>query len=322
MGVPTTSTDAVAPGERFDFWRELISSTFVPLTAEPVGGRTFTGALTHARAGELSMTFVRSSGQHVRRTRTLINAATDEYLLASLQLQGRGVVTQDGREAILTAGSMACYDSTRPYLLHFDTDFQQLVVQVPRSALTAQVPQRLSQTGVATPLGRDSPAAPIFDFLLALARQAERGLPIDAGLIGSAVGLLGTALRLGAQGGSPTEDLVLARITAFLRRHLGDPDLDVTAIAQACRISRRTLFRLLAPHGGVAAYLTALRIERARQVLISHPHRTVAAIAAECGFAGEAQFHRTFKRLTGTTPHAFRTTRSTPSLGAGPTTSR
>ncbi len=313
MGVPTTSTDAVAPGERFDFWRELISSTFVPLTAEPVGQPTFTGALTHARLGELSLTFVSSSGQHVRRTRSLINAATDEYLLASLQLKGRGVVAQDGHEAVLTAGTMACYDSTRPYLLHFDTDFQQLVVQVPRSALAAPVPQRRSLTGVATPLGRDSPAAPIFEFLLALGRQAERGLPIDAALIGSAIGMLGTALRLGTREATPTEDVVLARVTAFLRRHLADPDLDVATVAAACRISRRTLFRLLAPYGGVAAYLTALRVDHARQVLTSHPHRTVAAIAAACGFAGEAQFHRVFKRVTGTTPHAFRTTRSSQS---------
>jgi transcriptional regulator GlxA family with amidase domain len=52
--------------------------------------------------------------------------------------------------------------------------------------------------------------------------------------------------------------------------------------------------------------LRRMRVERAQRLLRHSPTTPVRAIAADCGFAGEVQFHRTFRALTGSTPAGFR----------------
>ena len=67
----------------------------------------------------------------MRRTPALIARASEDYFLVSIQTQGRGVVSQDGRDAVLAPGDFALYDSTRPYQLTFDGPFQQFVLKLP-----------------------------------------------------------------------------------------------------------------------------------------------------------------------------------------------
>lgn len=56
------------------------------------------------------------------------------------------------------------------------------------------------------------------------------------------------------------------------------------------------------------AYLLRKRIERASHLLL-HGAMTVTAIAAECGFASDAQFSTLFKRECGEPPRSFRAKR-------------
>src|SRR6266704_2457438 len=68
---------------------------------------------------------------------------------------GTGRVEQDGRIATLAPGEMAFYDSTRPYTLHFDRPFHQLVVQVPKQELMLRDTRQMT----ARALGRGTPGA-------------------------------------------------------------------------------------------------------------------------------------------------------------------
>jgi transcriptional regulator GlxA family with amidase domain len=121
------------------------------------------------------------------------------------------------------------------------------------------------------------------------------------------VGLLTSALGLAAGAAPSSSALARERVLAYLESHCTDPRLDVDAVAAGCHLSRRSLFRLFADEPeGVAARLRRLRVDRAKVLLRAEPHRPVAAIAAACGFAGEAQLHRAFRALTGTTPAAYR----------------
>ncbi len=49
-----------------------------------------------------------------------------------------------------------------------------------------------------------------------------------------------------------------------------------------------------------------LRVEKARELLLARPRKTVAEIAATLGFADESHFRRHFRRVVGTTPGRFR----------------
>jgi transcriptional regulator GlxA family with amidase domain len=52
--------------------------------------------------------------------------------------------------------------------------------------------------------------------------------------------------------------------------------------------------------------LRRLRVTAAQALLRDEPRLPLAAVAGRCGFAGEAQFHRAFRAVTGTTPGAYR----------------
>ncbi|MGH3587840.1 MAG: cupin domain-containing protein, partial [Pseudonocardia sp.] len=80
-----------------------------------------------------------ATAQYVRRTPSLIAAAAEDYFLVSIQTDGRGAVVQDGRTAALAPGDFALYDSTRPYELRFDGQFQQYVLMLPGPALRSQL---------------------------------------------------------------------------------------------------------------------------------------------------------------------------------------
>ena len=80
-----------------------------------------------------------AEGQIVKRTHTRIRRAREEVMLISLQVRGMGIISQDGREARLKPGDFACYDSTRPYTLNFDAEFEQLVLHMPREAMVRRI---------------------------------------------------------------------------------------------------------------------------------------------------------------------------------------
>ena len=79
------STRVVDPSEAFDYWRDLISATFVQLTAQPLTA-TFAGSIDRVAVRDLDMTSVVASGQDVRRTKSLIASSSEEFVLASIQV--------------------------------------------------------------------------------------------------------------------------------------------------------------------------------------------------------------------------------------------
>jgi AraC-like DNA-binding protein len=258
--------------------------------------------------GDVSMSTVTAGGQHVRRTRSLIARSEDEYLLASIQLQGRGWVEQDDQVAQLGVGCMAFYDSSRPYTLHFDDAFEQLVVQVPLTALPTST-GRWAGTRLMTARRLDDGGVGrvVADFFTSLAR-ARRDDSATAALLPHALGLLGAAFESpgGTASSSDSHAAALERVVSLLRQRHCDPDLSVDAIAMACHMSRRTLYRLFESQGGVANYLRRLRVEHAQSMLLVHPDRPLGAIAVACGFHGESQFYRAFRAVIGRAPGEYR----------------
>ncbi|MGY1809570.1 helix-turn-helix domain-containing protein [Blastococcus sp. SYSU D00669] len=307
MSALTASTDEVPPGRAFEYWQDLICDTFVQLSAAPTTEAPFRGRIAHTDVGAVELTTVRASGQHVRRTPRLIARSSEEYVLASIQVAGRGTVAQDGRTAPLRPGAMAFYDSTRPYALHFPGSFEQLVVQVPRRLLPEG--PVLHATGVA--LGASSSARLVADFFRGLARARATDPAGSAALAPHALGLLTSALTLAAGTTAPRGDGATAvdreRVLAHLAARYADPRLDADRVAAACHLSRRTLFRLFEGEPeGLGDVLRRLRVTAAQDLLRTQPRMPLAAVAGRCGFAGEAQFHRAFRAVTGSTPAAYR----------------
>ncbi len=305
------STDGMSAGVAFEHWRHLISDTFVPLTAVPTTERPFRGELRVLTHPAVQLTEVRAAGQHVRRTRQLIAGSSQDYLLASIQLGGTGRVEQDGRTARLAPGALSFYDSTRPYTLHFDDAFEQLVVQLPRGPLLAAAgiaDDAVNVTAIA--LAPQGVASVLTGFFASLADLGDQDVHAAGQLSEHAPALLASALRLAAGQrpvGPDAAYLDRERVLAYLRAHGQDPGLDADIVAASCHLSRRTLFRLFeGRQESWADALRRMRVERAAALLVERPERPVSAVGAACGFASEGQFHRAFRAVTGTTPAEHR----------------
>jgi AraC-like DNA-binding protein len=300
------TTSAVSAGEAFAYWREMICATFVRLAAEPTATGGFSGRIEHVPLGDLELSAVVAGGQHVRRTRSLIARGNEEYLLASIQRNGTGRVEQDGRTALLSPGDIAFYDSSRPYTLHFDAPFHQLVVQVPKRELMLGDTRPLT----ARALRRGTPGGAVSAFFTSLFDASRDSAERSAVLLPHAIGLL-SAAALSAGGAEPAPAAAAAlereHVLEFLRRNLADPGLDADAVAAACHVSRRTLYRILG-QDGVATRLRRMRIERAQAMLLHDPERPVASVGFACGFDSESGFHRAFRAAMSMTPGDYRKT--------------
>lgn len=283
--------------QAFSMYREAINQTFVPLSATPLGSSPFHADLDAKGGFDLQITEIRASAHRVRRTTDLIDKAEHGYAVAAIQLTGRGTVEQDGRIAVLNPGELAFCDTTRPLALTFADDFEQLVVQVPRTRIDERTLRRVT----AVPVGGPGTASAIVAFFRALAGH-------DPTRLGSqALSLLDAALDLAAGDRRPTEAADRERVLAYLRQAFRDPHLDADGVAHACLLSRRQLFRLFEDGPlSLTGELRHIRVGEARRLIRARPDRAIAGIAPACGFASETQLRRAFRSVTGTTPGAYR----------------
>jgi AraC family transcriptional regulator len=108
----------------------------------------------------------------------------------------------------------------------------------------------------------------------------------------------------------PTEQALaprlLQRVAAYLRAQLGR-DVSIDELADLVGLSPShfaTLFRR-ATGASPYRYLTRLRVERARELLLASS-RPIAAIAAEVGFYDQSHLTRHMKRILGVAPGQLR----------------
>jgi transcriptional regulator GlxA family with amidase domain len=98
----------------------------------------------------------------------------------------------------------------------------------------------------------------------------------------------------------------LRELQAWIVDHLGD-DLSVPALAARACMSERNFARAFKAETGMtpAAYVEALRVERARLALESGGE-PIEAVARRCGFGAVETLRRAFVRQLGVSPGAYR----------------
>ncbi len=305
------TTDDVAPPERFDYWRDAICAAYVRLDADPVGiGSRFDGSIDVQTWNDtLRMSHVAAGGQVVRRP----SGADGDDCLLSIQLVGTGRISQEGRTAVLSAGDMALYDSSRSYELVFDSPFHQIVVQFPREQLTGRgidlastVARRCAAEAATTAVGT-ALVRSLFSHAEGLDTLSTRALSEHA------LDCLATALR--PQGAAPPRQgagLTRAQVLAFAEANLHDPALSIAGIADAFAVSPRTLQRLFDDgEGSLSERIARARLRRATAALAdpSRASSSIASIAAVFGYCDASHLARVFRRAHGCSPSEYRAAR-------------
>lgn len=312
MGTATAFRTA-QQAETFTRWRELVSDSFVPLEAVPVAPGRFAGQVAGRELHDLAVVEVDAMAHEVRRTPALIDAAAEGYFKVNLQLSGHGILVQDGREAVLSPGELAIYDTQRPYTLSFHEEFSTLVLMFPKRLIGLAEAEMAGLTAVR--LGsRDALGRAVAPCLA----QIGAVLPSVDGQIGyrlamNVVDLLSTLLATEVQAGPRAADgeqaRQLCRVKEHIELHLADPGLGPGAVAAAHYISPRSLHKLFEPTGTtVAAWIRARRLERARRELLDPllAHLPVGVIGARSGLPDAAHFSRCFRAAYGCAPSSLR----------------
>lgn len=306
--------DRLPPAEQFDGWREAVSNTFVPLEAVPLTDGAFGGALASQTIGQVQLSQVSGGAVRVARTPRAIRRNDPEYYKLGMQVRGYCVLDQDDREAALTPGDFAIYDTTRPYTLTFDQDFQMLVVMLPRARLSLR-PDDMTGMTARRISGRRGMGALVSPFLVGLAdRMDADDLTTSVHLAGAVVDLLTAtfAEQLGCASAVPAEThrhALMLRIKAFIDARLDDPDLSCMTIAAAHHISVRYLQKLFEGGGWtVTSWIRARRLEHCRLDLADPKLDTlpVSAVGARWGLVDASHFARIFKTTYGHTPREYR----------------
>jgi AraC-like DNA-binding protein len=307
------ATSAVAERKRLQYWRDAVCDTFVELDCRALSEAPFFGEITTAQCDEMHFSKVRSDGQIVDRTKGRIRRAREEVVLVSVQIQGTGMVAQDGRQAVLKPGDFACYDSTRPYTLSFGTQFEQIVLHMPRNAMIRRIGPTEAVT--ATRVAADSPlgslVAPFIRNTAAVvsgvgAVAAGRLSDVCLGLVTTALGDLTSCPH---RNDTPARAALTFRAKAIVERNLGDMHLNTEKVAALMGISSRYLQDLFhSENTTVSEWIWSRRLEKARRDLFDPllARESITQIALACGFSDLAHFSRRFKAAYALAPREYR----------------
>jgi len=315
------------PGERFEYWKHVLSDTFVPLEVSSPGREAdFRGRLRGCELGSLRLIEVHAEPHTARRTPRLVKAAPADCYKIGLQLRGTAVLIQDGREAMLNPGDFTFYDTDRPYTLAFGAPHRMLVLVFPRDMLGLPRSRLARLTATRLPGEAGGMASLIGPFLGQVAGLIDevdsRGCGAGVRLAGNVVDLLGTVLAERLDRGPADPDIahraLMLQITAFIEAHLGEACLAPAQIAAAHHISLRQLHKLFHANGmTVAGWIRQRRLERCGHDLRDPAcaTRPVAAVGARWGYPDPAHFSRLFKATYGVGPRDYRASHGTSAAG-------
>ncbi len=305
--------DRVEPARRIEYWREMISSSFVSLDCEVPRSDDFSGSVSNGELRDVQVSRVVAGAQRVARTPARIRQSPEDFFLLSFQLRGNGRVVQGERDALLGPGDFALYDCTRPYRLLFDQSFEQIVLRLPRVLLSRRMARPERVTAIPFRSGRAS-ANLAFGFVAGLANELPSLAPATQAVFHQALVdiLVGTlAEPMGEDHGrAPSSRHALRqRICQFVEDHLAEPDLDCRRIADAHGISSRYLSKLFAEEDlHLSEWLWTRRLDRARAAIEASTSTglSITRIAYEWGFKDPAHFSRAFKARFGRSPSELR----------------
>lgn len=316
------SIDALPQMRREAAWRDAVCDAFVRLECTPDASAPLHGRLEAGLLGDLHVARVTSSPQRVERTAARAAQDDQAFVLLSLQYRGRTVVRQGASEAVLTPGCIAFYDTARPYTLSLPTDFDQIVLHLPRDLVSARVPHGLDH--MAQKLSAVNPFAQTIialgPQLLTMMNTARPGMAARTAaaaveLISLALDSLGDDADVQRQTLEPPRapgavaDALAWRTRDLICRQLDDALLTPSLLASQLHVSLRRLQEVFHSKGTTLSNcIWEARLEFARGLLVvaSERQESVSTIAMRSGFSDVAHFCRRFKQRYGLPPSEYR----------------
>ena len=299
--------------ERFDAWRESISTLYEAQPIAAFGLEHFTATIAAHHLGDLVVGATEVAGYRYGRSKAYAARDGLDHFLLQFYLSGGIVGRCEGRDLAAGPGDVVLYDLAQPMRV-WSPPSRTIAVVVARAAMERALP------GTAKLHGKVLRAGTAFGGLLVdHLRSLNRRLPClpqaDADAVAQAgIHMIAACMhpdrKTLAEGRAALRGVTLDRIEHHIGQHLGARLLPED-LCRAFGISRRLLYELFELQGGVARVIQQRRLERALWLLADPVHQRlrIAEVAARCGFTSESHFSHAFRRAFGMTPrHARGTT--------------
>ncbi|MFF4379991.1 helix-turn-helix domain-containing protein [Kitasatospora sp. NPDC001547] len=312
------STAQLSASDRAESWHDAVSHAFVPMAVSLLEEVPSPGEIVGHQLGPVRISRVQAGPQVVTRNRRLITDGDSPSLIVSLQERGTAIKEQDGREALVRPGEFSITDTSRVFRKTLEDDFAFTSFHFPRTEL--DVPEKDLRELTATVFsGAEGSAALLGTYLSRMAREAP-GLDEAVGRRAAATALDLLALLVDDRRGrartrGSRTAASLERVKDHILRHLRDPDLSPSGIAEANFMSVRLLHKLFQQEGvTVGGWIRTQRLERCSRDLLRPlaEELGVAGIARRWGFANSSHFSRAFRDAYGMTPRDWQTSGRTP----------
>ena len=307
------STLDIHPRDRLSYWLDVATKAFVRHEFHSGTGPSFSGTLRGGSLASLGVATVECDPCEVGRTALDIARDNSDDLLVSVQLAGKMILDQDGRQAVNEQGSFVLLDTGRPYTQVFQTSTRTIVLKIPREALEARLGSVAPLT--ARTMEAASPIAGLaWGFLSMLPGRLDTlDGPVGLTIAEQALDLVALAFSVETQQSGSTlsssRATTLLRLKSVIESRLCEPDLRPAAVAAEAGISIRYANTLLSAEGtSLERYILDRRLERCRRALEDprQAHRTIGEIAFAWGFSDLSHFTRRFKAEFGVSPGEYR----------------
>lgn len=315
FGRGSQAVRSVLPGEILGFpqFQAAAVKSFVPIDVRvrPRDQRAFRGIITSTSVADVHLSSIRAGRHEVERGAEHVRDQSAEFYKLSLQVSGSSLLVQAGKEAVLSAGDIAFYDTAKPYTIAFDQDYHCIVLMLPKELLS--LPSNgLGEFAAHRITGSQGTAAVLGPYLRSLLATPGLLNGVEAApLMHSALDLVELMLQ-GEFGSSAPRDRradLVEKIMMFIDENLAEESLNPQFIARAHFISVSQLHAIFRAEGmTVAQRIRSRRLENCRRELLDPRYldETITAIAARWGLPDGSHFSRLYKDAFGCAPSLSR----------------
>lgn len=306
------STNEVPARDRLEYWHSLVSGIFADsgFECEVDQREPFSAAICNQSSGSLDIFEINAVAHSVHRT---VEETTNPAIILTLQLQGEGYISQDGRDDVLKPGDFTLLDSSRPFDLRFQGPMKQYVMRIPWQSVNQQLisPKRVAGLSIRGTQGMGHVAS---TFIQSFINETPRLAHTEASsLFRSLIDIVNaSALSVLEQDSRNTTNyshFQIHRIRLFVEENLRNPDLSPALVAAANGISQRHMNKLFEAEGvSIGRLIWERRLDNCRRDLEDNhlSGKSITEIAHSWGFKSSSHFSRTFKDRFGISPREAR----------------
>lgn len=312
------STENLRPQDRFDHWCEVRARNLfgVTISLEREKRLDFQGRFSAFGVGGAILSQMQASSYEVSRTAGDISRASSNSLCIYQQTSGASWFDDGaGGQFVVPASGIAISYSDLPYMtrpvtaqgfdlrilrvpLRDDMPFVERARDLPPAFIQEHPRLTMAISASFAALAADAAGRTEADFDSAVAHLAQLAL-LARNRVAAGTPEVRAALRFG----------FLHAARRILAGELHRPDLSSAMVASVLGISVRQVHVLFEPTGmSFSRTMTAMRLDKAFDLLQSGSPRSIADIAYACGFDSIATFYRVFRSAYGAPPGDFRKT--------------